>query len=98
MKSISADLCAQLGPQVILKNVVGTHNDSKILQALAICESFGITDTMLSAPIGNISQAISKTLSFIHCVSALDWVGYNSYDNQGELMTEKEWDENVRNA
>merc|ERR1711971_295572 len=53
MKSISADLCAQLGPQ-----------------ALAICESFGITDTMLSAPI------------------ALDWVGYNSYDNQGELMTE----------
>jgi len=63
MKSISADLCAQLGPQ-----------------ALAICESFGITDTMLSAPI------------------ALDWVGYNSYDNQGELMTEKEWDDNVRNA
>merc|ERR1712012_342785 len=49
-------------------------------QALAICESFGITDTMLSAPI------------------ALDWVGYNSYDNQGELMTEKEWDENVRKA
>lgn len=49
-------------------------------QALAVCESFGITDTMLSAPI------------------ALDWVGYNSYDNQGELMTEKEWDENVRNA
>ena len=49
-------------------------------QALALSESFGITDTMLSAPI------------------ALDWVGYNSYDNQGELMTEKEWDENVRNA
>ena len=49
-------------------------------QALAICESFGITDTMLSAPI------------------ALDWVGFNSYDNQGELMTEKEWDENVRKA
>merc|ERR1712212_974178 len=63
VKNISADLCAQLGPQ-----------------ALAICESFGITDTMLSAPI------------------ALDWVGYNSYDNQGELMTEKEWDDNVRNA
>merc|ERR1719471_2824660 len=63
MKSISADLCAQLGPQ-----------------ALAICESFGITDTMLSAPI------------------ALDWVGYNSYDNQGELMTEAEWDKNVRKA
>jgi acyl-CoA oxidase len=49
-------------------------------QSLAICESFGITDTMLSAPI------------------ALDWVGYNSYDNQGELMSEKEWDETVRNA
>merc|ERR1739838_720383 len=63
MKSISADLCAQLGPQ-----------------ALAICESFGITDTMLSAPI------------------ALDWVGYNSYDNQGELMTEQEWDQTVRKA
>jgi acyl-CoA oxidase len=63
IKSHSADLCAQLGPQ-----------------SLAICESFGITDTMLSAPI------------------ALDWVGYNTYDNQGELMTEKEWDENVRNV
>jgi len=47
-------------------------------QALAICESFGITDTMLSAPI------------------ALDWVGYNTIDNRGELMTEKEWDDNVR--
>jgi len=49
-------------------------------QALAVCESFGITDTMLSAPI------------------ALDWVGFNSYDNQGELMTEQEWDETVRKA
>jgi acyl-CoA oxidase len=47
-------------------------------QALALCESFGITDTMLSAPI------------------ALDWVGYNTYDNQGEVMSEKEWDETVR--
>merc|ERR1712080_572048 len=33
---------------------------------------FGISDTMLSAPI------------------ALDWVGYNTYDNQGELMSEQE--------
>jgi len=63
MKEISANLCAELGPQ-----------------SLAICESFGITDTMLSAPI------------------ALDWVGYNSYDNQGELMSEQEWDQNVRNV
>jgi len=47
-------------------------------QALALCESFGITDTMLSAPI------------------ALDWVGYNTYDNQGEVMSEKEWNETVR--
>merc|ERR1719461_1658688 len=47
-------------------------------ESLAICESFGITDTMLSAPI------------------ALHWVGYNSYDNQGELMSEQEWDETVR--
>ena len=29
---------------------------------------------------------------------ALDWVGYNSYNNQGELMSEKEWDETVRKA
>lgn len=36
-------------------------------QSLAICESFAITDTMLSAPI------------------ALDWVDYNTYDNQGEI-------------
>jgi acyl-CoA oxidase len=63
VKTISSDLCAELGPQ-----------------SLAICEGFGITDTMLSAPI------------------ALDWVGYNSYDNQGELMTEEEWDKNVRKA
>ena len=47
-------------------------------QALAICDSFAITDTMLSAPI------------------ALNWVQYNTYDNQGELMSQKEWDENVR--
>jgi len=49
-------------------------------QALALCESFAITDTMLSAPI------------------ALDWVGYNTYDNQGELMSEEEWNKTVRNA
>jgi len=48
-------------------------------QALAICESFAITDTMLSAPI------------------ALDWVQYNTYDNQGELMTKEEWDRTVMN-
>lgn len=63
VKTESALLCAELGPQ-----------------ALALTESFAITDTMLSAPI------------------ALDWVGYNSYDNQGELMTEQEWDKNVRKA
>ena len=49
-------------------------------QSLSICESFGITDTILSAPI------------------ALDWVGYNSHNNQGELMSEKEWDETIRKA
>jgi len=49
-------------------------------QALALCESFAITDTMLSAPI------------------ALDWVGYNTYDNQGEVMSEGEWNETVRNV
>jgi len=48
-------------------------------QALSLCDSFAITDTMLSAPI------------------ALDWVHYNTYDNQGELMAEKEWNETVRN-
>jgi len=47
-------------------------------QSLSICESFGITDTMLSAPI------------------ALDWVGYNTYDNQGEVMSEEEWNQTVR--
>ena len=46
-------------------------------QALALCDSFAITDTMLSAPI------------------ALDWVKYNTYDNQGELMTKQEWKETV---
>merc|ERR1711899_653577 len=46
-------------------------------QALAICDSFAITDTMLSAPI------------------ALDWVQYNTYDNQGELMSKEEWDRTV---
>ena len=48
-------------------------------QALALCDSFAITDTMLSAPI------------------ALDWVKYNTYDNQGELMSKEEWDKTVMN-
>ena len=52
---------------------------------------------MLSAPIGKILKGL-KIKTKKHSVSALDWVGYNSYDNQGELMTEKEWDENVRKA
>jgi acyl-CoA oxidase len=49
-------------------------------QALSLCESFAITDTMLSAPI------------------ALDWVQYNTYDNQGELMAEEDWNKTVRQA
>jgi len=62
VKTLAAQLCAELGPQ-----------------ALAICNSFAITDTMLSAPI------------------ALDWVKYNTYDNQGELMSREEWDRTVMN-
>merc|ERR1719461_403741 len=62
VKTVAAQLCAELGPQ-----------------ALAICNSFAITDTMLSAPI------------------ALDWVQYNTYDNQGELMSKEEWDRTVMN-
>jgi len=49
-------------------------------QALSLCDSFAITDTMLSAPI------------------ALDWVQYNTTDNKGELMAEKEWNDTVRNS
>merc|ERR1719187_2930039 len=49
-------------------------------QALSLCESFAITDTMLSAPI------------------ALDWVQYNTYDSQGELMAEEDWNKTVRQA
>ena len=37
--------------------------------ALELCESFGIPDHMLPAPIAN------------------DWVGYNAFDNKGELPT-----------
>ena len=48
-------------------------------QALALCDAFAITDTMLSAPI------------------ALDWVKYNTYDNQGELMSKEEWNRTVMN-
>merc|ERR1711953_243284 len=62
VKTLAAQLCAELGPQ-----------------ALAICNSFAITDTMLSAPI------------------TLDWVKYNTYDNQGELMSREEWDRTVMN-
>ena len=41
-------------------------------QSMAIVDSFGLTNNMLSAPI------------------ALDWVEYNSYDNQGELTPGKQ--------
>lgn len=37
-------------------------------QSLALTDAFGLTDSMISAPI------------------AMDWVKYNEYDNQGELM------------
>jgi len=73
----------------ILSNTLTTEQGQKVKdlagqmcaelggQALAICDSFAITDTMLSAPI------------------ALDWVQYNTYDNQGELMSKEEWDRTV---
>ena len=37
------------------------------------------------------SFAISDTM--LSAPIALDWVKYNSYDNQGEVMTKAEWDE-----
>ena len=44
--------------------------------ALELCESFGIPDHMLPAPIAN------------------DWVGYNAFDNKGELLDEaRSWDQ-----
>ena len=44
--------------------------------ALELCESFGIPDHMLPAPIAN------------------DWVGYNAFDNKGELLDEaRNWDQ-----
>merc|ERR1712241_435187 len=73
----------------ILSNTLTTEQGQKVKdhagqlcaelgsQALAICDSFAITDTMLSAPI------------------ALDWVQYNTYDNQGELISKEEWDRTV---
>ena len=53
---------------------------------------------------GHDAEVFSTTLEiffqyhqiFSSAPIALDWVGFNSYDNQGELMTEQEWDENVR--
>ena len=60
-----------------IKGLVNTLCDELGPQALALCQSFAITDTMLSAPI------------------ALDWVKYNTYDNQGELMTKEEWNRTV---
>ena len=37
------------------------------------------------------SFAISDTM--LSAPIALDWVQYNTYDNQGEVMTKAEWDE-----
>ena len=44
----------------------------------------------------SLCDAFAITDTMLSAPIALDWVNYNTYDNQGELMTQKEWDENVR--
>jgi len=44
----------------------------------------------------SLCDAFAITDTMLSAPIALDWVQYNTYDNQGEIMSEKEFDENVR--
>ena len=43
----------------------------------------------------SLCDAFAITDTMLSAPIALDWVQYNTYDNQGELMSQKEFDENV---
>ena len=43
-----------------------------------------------------LCDAFAITDTMLSAPIALDWVQYNTYDNQGELMSQNEWNENVR--
>ena len=58
------------------------------------------TATQLCQELGphslSLCDAFAITDTMLSAPIALNWVQYNTYDNQGELMSQKEWDENVR--
>jgi len=67
-KFIIKDIMDQeLASEVVNVSADLCRNISK--EAISLCDSFGIPDKMISAPI------------------ARDWVAYNEYDNQGELLS-----------
>merc|ERR1711997_197929 len=44
----------------------------------------------------SLCDAFAITDTMLSAPIALNWVQYNTYDNQGEVMSQKEFDENVR--
>jgi len=57
--------------------------------AIQLCQELGPHSLSLC-------DAFAITDTMLSAPIALNWVDYNTYDNQGELMSQKEWDENVR--
>ena len=88
MIEISQRLCAELTPN-----------------SLGLIESFGLPEEMLQSPIAsdwvkyNRHQFSSFELKYkMFWNLLLDQVGYNAYDNQGELQTNAEFQEVLHNT
>merc|ERR1712038_1748249 len=57
--------------------------------AIQLCQELGPHSLSLC-------DAFAITDTMLSAPIALNWVQYNTYDNQGEVMSQKEFDENVR--
>jgi len=95
LKPVLTQLFTLYGVAQIEKNlgnllILGLVKPSQVAEikstAVKTCQELGPESLALTE-----SFAISDTM--LSAPIALDWVQYNTYDNQGEVMTKAEWDE-----
>ena len=63
--------------------------------SLALIEAFGLPEEMLQSP---IASDWVENVNYFNSICSSHQVGYNAYDNQGELQSNDEFQEVLHNT
>lgn len=74
---------------IISKTITKDQGENVLAVARQLCAELGHQALPLC-------DAFAITDTMLSAPIALNWVQYNTYDNQGELMTKEEWDRTVK--